>query len=95
MHGTLNIRCDSALQGTPVVYQVRYEDLSGNSFAGSLNKEDLRDLLYRKLSININDHDLECDYDRLLREGRLTFPEIDLKESELAGAGLKYLPAEG
>ena len=32
---------------------------------------------------------------RLLREGRLTFPEIDLKESELAGAGLKYLPAEG
>jgi hypothetical protein len=95
MHGTLDIRRNSKLTSTIPVYQVRYEDLAGNSFMGSMNSDDLHELLYRKLAMDITDYELDRDYDRLIREGHITLPEIDLRENELAGAGLKYLPAGG
>lgn len=94
-HGTLDIRRNSVLTSPVPVYQVRYEGLSGNSFTGSMNSDDLHELLYRKLAMGVTNEELDRDYDRLIREGHIIFPEIDLRESELAGAGLMYLPPKG
>ena len=93
MHGTLDIRKNPSL-GSTDIYQVRYEDLAGNSFAGSMNNEDLHELLYHKLALPLTDAELEMDFDRLGREGHLRFEEIQVKASELAGAGLRYLEPE-
>ena len=94
MHGTLDIRKTATLGSAIESYQVRYEDLAGNSFAGSMNNEDLRELLYHKLSLPLTDAELEMDFDRLVREGHVRFDEIQVKASELAGAGLRYLEPE-
>jgi len=95
MHGTLDIRRNTNVTDKAPIYEVRYEDLCGNSFAGSMNPDDLHELLYNKLAMDVTDEDLDRDYDHLIRKGYFTFPEIDLRENELAGAGLRYLPAEG
>lgn len=94
MHGTLDIRKTTTLGSGLESYQVRYEDLAGNSFAGSMSNEDLRELLYHKLALPLTDAELELDFDRLVREGHLRFDEIQVKASELAGAGLRYLEPE-
>ena len=90
MHGTLDIRKNTGMD----VYQVRYEDLAGNSFTGSMNNHDLRELLYHKLALPLTDDELETDFARLVREGHLRFEEIEMKASELAGAGLRYFEPE-
>lgn len=95
MHGSLDIRRNTNLQNDIQVYQVRYEDLEGNSFSASMNKEDLRELLYEKLALDLSDQQLDAEYDRLSREGHIIFSEIELRDNELAGAGLRYLPSEG
>ena len=95
MHGSLDIRRNTNLQSDIHVYQVRYEDLEGNSFSASMNKEDLRELLYEKLALDLSDEQLDAEYDRLSREGHIIFSEIELRDNELAGAGLQYLPSEG
>jgi len=95
MTGQLNIRRNNNMGNEAPIYQVRYEDQAGNSFAGSMDGRELHDLLYWKLAIDASDETLDREYERLLAEGHITFGEIDLRESELAGAGLKFLPAEG
>jgi hypothetical protein len=95
MHGTFAILRTSNAGSTVERYQVRYEDLAGNSFAGNVDSEDLRVLLYDKLSLGLTNDRLDQDYDRLQREGHIVFPEIEMREEELAGAGLTYLPVEG
>jgi hypothetical protein len=95
MHGTFAIRRTSNSESTVERYQVRYEDLAGNSFAGNMDSQDLRVLLYDRLSLGLTNDQLDQDYDRLLREGHIFFPEIEMREEELAGAGLTYLPDEG
>lgn len=94
MHGTLDIRKNAALASGGDIYHVRYEDLAGNSFVGSMNNDDLRELLYHKLALPLTDEELEQDFARLIRDGHLRFEEIAVKDSELAGAGLIYLQAE-
>ena len=93
MHGTLDIRRNPWVGSSVEVYQVRYEDLAGNSFVASMNKDELRELLYVKLGIAIDDSELDREYNRLINEGHIRFPEIVMREEELAGAGLRYLPA--
>lgn len=94
MHGTLDIR--KAVAGPDgEMYQIRYEDLAGESFTGSMNREDLHELLYDKLSLDVPGGELDRAFDRLLHDGHVTFPEIEMKEEELAGAGLRYLAPEG
>ena len=93
MHGTLDIRRNAGLSGGDI-YQVRYEDLAGNSFAASMNNDDLRELLYHKLALPLSDAELQMDFDRLVREGHIRFEEIQVKASDLAGAGLRYLEPE-
>ncbi len=94
MHGTLDIR-KAAIGTDGEIYQVRYEDLAGESFTASMNKEDLHELLYDKLSIEVPDGELDRAFDRVLHDGHVTFPEIEMREEELAGAGLRYLAPEG
>ena len=94
MHGTLDIRKNAGLSSGVDIYQVRYEDLAGNSFTGSMNNDDLRELLYHKLALPLTDDELATDFTRLVREGHLRFEEIQMKASELAGAGLRYLEPE-
>lgn len=95
MHGTFDIRRTSNAESTLERYQVRYEDLAGNSFTGSMNSDELRQLLFDKLALALTDEDLDRDYDRLLREGHIVFPEIEMRPDELVGAGLTFLQAEG
>ena len=95
MHGSLDIRRNTNLQSTVQIFQVRYEDLAGNAFAASMNKDDLRELLYDKLALDLSDEELDSEYKRLLDDGHIILPEIEIRDEEVAGAGLKYLPAEG
>lgn len=93
MHGTLDIRRSNG--GAPEIYQVRYEDLAGDYFAASMDEQELHDLLYHKLPIDLDPGDLDSAYSRLKNEGHFTFPELEFKEDELTGAGLQYLPQAG
>jgi hypothetical protein len=95
MHGTLDIRKSSDVGPDGAIYQIRYEDLAGESFTGSMNREDLHQLLYDKLAIDLPDGELDRAFNRILRDGHVTFPEIEMREEELAGSGLRYLAAEG
>ena len=95
MDGTLDIQRMSNPGSTVEHYQVRYEDAIGESFVGGMSKDELHDLLYHKLGLNLSNEDLDRSIERLTREGRVIFPEIVLKSNELAGAGLRYLPVEG
>ena len=95
MHGTLDIRKAVTAPPGAEVYQIRYEDLTGESFTASMNKEDLHELLYDKLSLHVPDGELDRAFDRVLHDGYIRFPEIEMKEEELAGAGLRYLAPEG
>jgi hypothetical protein len=95
MHGTLDIRRSSNPGTTLDLYQVRYEDLAGNSFSASMNQKELRELLYHKVAVDLSDDQLDHEYDRLVRDGHIKFPEIEMREEELAGSGLRYLPPEG
>jgi hypothetical protein len=93
MHGSLDIRRSNG--GAPEVYQVRYEDLAGDYFAASMDEKELHDLLYNKLPIDLDSGDLDSAYTRLKNEGHVTFSELEIKEEELTGAGLQYLPQAG
>src|SRR6185437_10316787 len=95
MHGTLDIRRNSNLGSSIEQYQVRYEDLRGDSFAGSMDKKELHNLLYEKLAMNMSDVELDRAYDHVVRDGHVRLPEIEMREEELAGAGLKFLAPEG
>jgi hypothetical protein len=76
-------------------YQVRYEDLAGNSFVGSMNEQELHELLYHKLPMPVGDLELDRSYERLKQSGRITMRPLELDENALAGAGLRFLPIEG
>jgi hypothetical protein len=93
MHGSLDIRRSHS--GAPEIYQVRYEDLAGDYFAASMNEQELHELLYHKLPIDLNPGDLDAAYTRIKNEGHVIFSELELKEDELTGAGLQYLPQAG
>src|SRR5437764_14798303 len=93
MHGPLDLRKNTSRHGFDV-YQVRYEAHDCNYFARSMSNQDLRELLYLTLALPLTDAELEMDFDQLVREGHLRFDEIEMKASELAGAGLRYLEPE-
>jgi hypothetical protein len=95
MNGTLDLQRISNLGSSAERYQVRFEDAIGESFSAAMNKEELHDLLYHKLALDISNEDLDRSVDLLEREGRVTFPEIELKANEVAGAGLRFLEVEG
>ena len=95
MEGTLDIQRISNPGSSQEHYQIRYEDVIGEAFVGGMDREELHDLLFRKLAMNVSNEDLERSLEVLVRDGRVLFPEIALKPDELAGAGLKYLPVEG
>lgn len=95
MHGKLDIWKAVTAPPAADIYQIRYEDLAGESFTGSMNKEDLHELLYDKLALDLPDGELDRAFDRALHDGHVSFPEIEMREEELAGAGLRYLAPEG
>lgn len=84
-----------AIRAASEHYQVRFEDAIGESFVGGMDREELHELLYEKLGLELSNEDLDQSFNRLIRDGRVTIPEIALKPNELAGAGLRYLPVEG
>ena len=92
MHGTLDIR-RFGTDGD--FYQVRYEDLAGDAFTASMSAEELHRLLYDRLALNLTDEELDRDCQRLRRDGRVLFPEIEVRGEELEGAGLRFLQVEG
>ena len=95
MDGTLDIQRLSDALSTIERYQIRYEDVIGESFSASMNREELHDLLYRKLALGMSNEELDRSVEILFRDGRIIFPEIVMKPNELAGCGLKYLEVEG
>ncbi len=95
MHGKLDIRKAVAASPGADIYQVRYEDLAGESFTASMNKEDLHELLYDKLSLDLPDGELDRAFDSVVQDGYVSFPELEMREEELAGVGLRYLGPEG
>lgn len=95
MDGTLDIQRLSDSLSTIERYQVRYEDVIGESFSASMNREELHDLLYRKLALGMSSEELDRAAEILFRDGRVIFPEIVMKPNELTGCGLKFLEVEG
>src|SRR5690242_8057796 len=71
MHGTLDVR---RFGSNGEFYQVRYEDLAGDAFTGSMSHEQVHELLYEKLALNLTDEELERACQRLARDGRVLFP---------------------
>ena len=92
MHGMLDVR---RFGNYGEFYQARYEDLAGDAFTASMNPEELHRLLYDRLALNLTDEELDRACQRLARDGRVLFPEIEVREEELEGAGLKFLQVEG
>jgi len=95
MHGTLDIRKAASASPDGDIFQIRYEDLAGESFSASMNKEELHELLYEKLSLDLPNRELDLAFDRVVRDGYVSFPELEMREEELAGVGLRYLGPEG
>ena len=95
MHGTLDIRKATTAPPGGEIFQIRYEDLGGESFTGSMNKEELHELLYDKLALDLPARELDLAFDRVIRDGYVSFPELEMREEELAGVGLRYLGPEG
>jgi hypothetical protein len=60
-----------------------------------MNEQELHELLYNKLPIDLDSDNLDSAYSRLKNEGHVTFPELEIKEEDLTGAGLQYLPQAG
>ena len=83
-------RFSLAISGGPLLYNLMLAEKSSRA-----DKDDLRELLYHKLAMNLTNEDLDRAYERATREGHVTFPEIEIRENELAGAGLRYLEPEG
>src|SRR5579859_778629 len=54
MEGTLDIQRLSDALSTIERYQIRDEDVIGESFSDSMNREELHDLLYRKLGLGMS-----------------------------------------
>ena len=95
MDGTLDIQRLSNSGSGIEIFQVRYEDLIGEAFEASMDKEELHDLLYRKLALDLTPEQLDGSMELLNREGRVIVPEIEIRPEELAGAGLKFTEVEG
>ena len=95
MDGTLDIQRISNPGSTGERYQVRYEDAIGEAFVGGMDKQELHDLLYHKLALDLSNEDLDRSVELLMRDGRVIFPEIVLNPGELAGAGLRFMEVEG
>ena len=95
MHGTLDIRKAASASPDGDIFQIRYEDLAGESFTASMSKEELHELLYEKLSLDLPNSELDLAFDRVVRDGYVSFPELEMREEELAGVGLRYLGPEG
>jgi hypothetical protein len=95
MDGTLDIQRISNPGSSAERYQVRYEDAIGESFSAAMNKEELHDLLYHKLALDVPNEDLDRSMDLLERDGHVSFSEIELRADEVAGAGLSFLEVEG
>lgn len=95
MDGTLDIRKLSNLGSTVEVYQVRYEDLVGESFVASMNRQELHDLMYHKLPLGLSNQELDQSFDRVVQEGHITLDDIHLRGNEAVGAGLTYMQVEG
>jgi hypothetical protein len=95
LHGTLTVKRIDNAGSTAAAYQVMYEDLSGNTFTGSMDHHDLRELLYRKMPLNVAADALDAAFDRLGRDGYIEFTDIESDENVLSGVGLTYLPVAG
>lgn len=95
MNGMLDIQRNTNDHSTAQRYQVRYEDLAGNRYVGSMDEQELHELLYHKLPMPVTDVDLDNSYERLKQSGRITMRPLDIDPNVLAGAGLQFLPVEG
>ena len=95
MHGKLDIRKAANASPGGDIFQIRYEDLGGESFTASMNKEELHELLYDRLALDLPDRELDLAFDHVVRDGYVSFPEIEMREEKLAGVGLRYLGPEG
>jgi len=52
-------------------------------------------MVFGKNILDLTDEELDRAYQRLARDGRVLFPEIEVRGEELEGAGLKFLQVEG
>lgn len=93
--GTLDILRLGNPGGTGELYDVRFEDLAGNSYTASMSLEDVEELLYNKLTLKIDEEVLRSYLDELDRNGRVTIESLRVSGSSLVNAGLHYLPYAG
>jgi hypothetical protein len=95
IRGTLDIQKLSNPGSTTDVYQVHFEELSGNTYNASMSEGEVEDLLYSKLRLHMEVDDLHGIVEKLRRMGRVTVEDIETEETELTNSGLVYLPYAG
>ena len=87
-HGRFQIKRISP-EGAPITYQISHELFQGGAFVGSVEGEHLEDFLRDKLRLRQESVDALM---RAVRErGHVILPDLELSESDMAGAGLQYL----
>jgi hypothetical protein len=81
--------------GTGELYDVQFTDRAGNTYAASMNREDVEELLYDKLTLKIDEEILRSYLGELDRNGRVTIENLRVSGGSLVDAGLHYLPFAG
>ena len=71
IRGTLEIRKASNPSGDIAIYQVHFEGRSGGTYDASMALADVEELLYNKLTLNLEVKDLRARVDELKRTGRM------------------------
>jgi hypothetical protein len=93
--GSLTIQKLSNMGSNVAIYQVLFEDLPGNLFAGSMGRDELNRLLTHDLSLVEGDEDVAEILSGVDRGSSATLEDVTLSEQDLVGAGLHYLPQAG
>ncbi len=93
--GTLDILRLGNPGGTDEPYDVRFDDLAGNSYTASMSRDEVEELLYNKLTLKIDEEVLRSYVDELDRKGRVTIENLRVSGGSLVNAGLHYLPYAG
>ncbi len=95
VNGSLTIQKLSNLSSSVALYQVLFEDLAGNLFAGSISRDELDRLLLRDLGVVESAEDVSEILGCVDAGTGSTLENVTLSEQDLVGAGLHYLPQAG
>ena len=95
VRGSLDIKRLSNTASTSDIYEVYFQDLSGDTYTASMTGEEVEELIFNRLRLNMEIEDIHSCIDDLKRSGRVFIADIETGKADLVGSGLRYLPYAG